>query len=472
MIVKNEERNIGDCLKTVADLVDEMIVVDTGSLDRTKEIASSMGAKVYDFPWCDSFAAARNEALKHATGDWIFWLDADDRITEENRQRAKALFGKLGDENVAYMIKCRCLADEATRTTSEVDHARLFRNHPQIKWRYRVHEQILPSVERMGGGIRTTDVVVEHTGYQVRELEKKKLERNLRLLHQDDIENPDDPLTLFNIGWTYQCLGRAKEALPFLLRSLERCPPGFAVVRKVYAVLVQAYRVQGQIAEALDMCRQGLERYPDDAELLFRQGLMQLDTKDYPGAERSMKLLLERPSRTYVAMGVREGLRGWRAHDVLGQIYREQGKSAEAEESWKKVVAEQPTYLRAWLMLGDLYLSQQRWDDLEQAIARLEKELNMPAEAALLKARGCMARKDFESARRLVEESIAQAPGAIWPREMLSHVLMMEGRDLVAAEKAVRDVLALDPGNAPAKQNLAALLARQQRGIQPPPAKS
>jgi tetratricopeptide (TPR) repeat protein len=240
----------------------------------------------------------------------------------------------------------------------------------------------------------------------------------------------------------------------------------------VYAVLVQAFRVLGKIPEALDMCRQGLERYPDDAELLFRQGLMQLDTKDYTGAERSMRLLLERPSRTYVAMGVREGLRGWRAYDVLGQIYREQGKAAEAEECWKKVVVEQPTYLRAWLMLGDLYLAQQRWGDLEQAIERLEKELHLPAEAALLKARGCMARKDFASARRLVEESIAHAPGAIWPREMLSHVLMAEGRDWAAAEKAVRDVLAMDPGNAPAKQNLAALLARQQRFPPPSPAKS
>jgi glycosyltransferase involved in cell wall biosynthesis/Tfp pilus assembly protein PilF len=464
MIVKNEERNIGDCLKTAADLVDEIVVVDTGSKDRTKEIATSLGAKVYDFPWCDNFAAARNEALKHATGDWIFWLDADDRITEENRQRAKALFARLGEENVAYMVKCRCLADEATRTTSEVDHARLFRNHPQIRWRYRVHEQILPSVERLGGSIRTTDLVVEHTGYQERALEKEKLKRNLRLLHEDDIENPNDPLTLFNIGWTYQCLGRADEALPFLRRSLERCPPGFAVVRKVYAVLVQAYRVLGQVPEALEMCRQGLERFPDDAELLFRQGLMQLDTKDYAAAERSMRLLLAPPSRTYVAMGVREGLRGWRAHDVLGQICREQGRLAESEEHWKKVVNEQATYLRAWLMLSDLYISQERWADLEQAIRRLETEVNLPTEAKLLKARERMARKDYTSARRLVEEAIAQAPGAIWAREMLTHVLMAEGRDWAAAEKAILDVLAMDPGNAPAKQNLAAVQARRRAG--------
>jgi GT2 family glycosyltransferase len=79
MIVKNEERHLPDCLASVNDLVDEMIVVDTGSTDRTKAVAASYGAKVSDFPWVDDFAAARNEALRHATGDWVFWMDADDR---------------------------------------------------------------------------------------------------------------------------------------------------------------------------------------------------------------------------------------------------------------------------------------------------------------------------------------------------------------------------------------------------------
>src|SRR5207244_2007812 len=75
MIVKNEERHLGGCLPSVHDLVDEIIVVDTGSTDRTKEIAAWFGAKVVDFVWQDSFAAARNESLRHATGDWVLWLD-------------------------------------------------------------------------------------------------------------------------------------------------------------------------------------------------------------------------------------------------------------------------------------------------------------------------------------------------------------------------------------------------------------
>src|SRR6476660_1021776 len=80
MIVRNEEANLRPCLEPVRSLFHEMIVVDTGSTDRTRLIAAELGARVVEFPWCDDFAAARNESLRHATGDWIFWLDADDRV--------------------------------------------------------------------------------------------------------------------------------------------------------------------------------------------------------------------------------------------------------------------------------------------------------------------------------------------------------------------------------------------------------
>src|SRR5262249_61212837 len=91
MIVRNEEKNLPECLACVRDLVDEMVVLDTGSTDRTKEIAREMGAKVFEFPWIDHFAAARNECLHRASGEWIFWLDADDRVDEENRAKLRTL---------------------------------------------------------------------------------------------------------------------------------------------------------------------------------------------------------------------------------------------------------------------------------------------------------------------------------------------------------------------------------------------
>src|SRR5438105_10083516 len=109
MIVKNEEANLPACLESVRDLFHEVIVVDTGSTDRTKEIAAGFGARVFDFPWVDNFAAARNAALEHATGDWIFWMDADDRLDEDNRGEMARLLSKLPAEMVAYSMKCLCL---------------------------------------------------------------------------------------------------------------------------------------------------------------------------------------------------------------------------------------------------------------------------------------------------------------------------------------------------------------------------
>jgi glycosyltransferase involved in cell wall biosynthesis len=85
LIAKNEAANLPACLHSAAGLVDEIIVVDTGSTDRTKEVAAGLGARVFDFAWCDSFAAARNESLHHATGDWILWLEADEHNAKNQR---------------------------------------------------------------------------------------------------------------------------------------------------------------------------------------------------------------------------------------------------------------------------------------------------------------------------------------------------------------------------------------------------
>src|SRR5207237_893252 len=122
----------------------------------------------------------------------------------ENKERLRAVFAALPDDNVAFVMKCLCLPDPVTGTATVVDHIRLFRNHPDIRWQYRVHEQILPSVRRLGGSVRWSDVVIQHVGYQDRALRRCKLDRDLRLLLLEDSEHPDDPFTLFNLGSVYQ----------------------------------------------------------------------------------------------------------------------------------------------------------------------------------------------------------------------------------------------------------------------------
>ena len=98
MIVRNEEQVLGRCLSCVKDFADEIIIVDTGSNDKTKEIASLFTDQIYDFPWIDDFAAARNFAFQKGTGDYLFWLDADDVITEEEQKKLMKLKMRLDQE--------------------------------------------------------------------------------------------------------------------------------------------------------------------------------------------------------------------------------------------------------------------------------------------------------------------------------------------------------------------------------------
>ena len=256
MIVKNEERHLHDCLASVVDLVDETIIVDTGSQDRTWQIALEFGAKVYEFPWVDSFAAARNESVRHATGEWIFWMDADDRLDESNQAKLRLLFGRLrqglsgtelgeaggGSPFDAYVLTCRCVASQDDATVTDVHHVRLFRNHSRLRWEHRIHEQILPAVRRAGGTPRFSDIMVHHVGYQDAALRLKKRERDLRLLLLELGELPNHPFTLFNLGMTYLDMKRPAEALPMLQRSLDGSAPADSIVRKLHYLIVQCHR--------------------------------------------------------------------------------------------------------------------------------------------------------------------------------------------------------------------------------------
>jgi tetratricopeptide (TPR) repeat protein len=478
-------------------------VVDTGSTDRTKEIALGFGAKVFDFAWVDSFSAARNECLKHATGDWIFWMDADDRIDAENHEKLRSLFAGLRDplsrpiaQNGrvdvagrapsspapdacwlsatssftgaclpstasvdAWVMICRCLPNPNSGTTTEVHHVRVFRNHPQIRWEFRVHEQILGSVRRMGGTPRFTDIVICHTGYQDAKLRQRKSQRDLRLLEMEYTEQPDHPFTLFNLGSSYLELQRAAEALPLLEMSLARSETGDSIVRKLHYLIVQCYRQMKEPAKALDACQRGRTHYANDAELLAQEAILRGEQNDFAGAEACYRqLLVHRETDHFASVPV--GLNGYLTRHNLAALYMKQGRPSEAEVQWRAAVAEQPEFLPSWYALEDFYLSQQRWADLEDAAEGLARTNGGAVQAIVSRARCHLARREFAEAKSLLAEAIAGDPTALRPRLLLSHVLLQENADPQAAEQALLNVLELDPEHAEAQRNLAILRER------------
>ncbi len=465
LIVRNEEDRLADCLRSAAGLVGEMIVVDTGSTDRTRAVAAGLGARVIDFAWCDSFAAARNEGLRHATGAWIFWLDADERLDEANRQRLRALFAGLPDANVAYTMAQRSVLEAATHSTAVVHHVRLFRNHPKIRWQYRVHEQILPAVRAAGGDLRHTDIVIDHTGFQDPATQEGKVERNLRLLLLELREQPDDPFVHFNLAAVHLGRGQAARALPHLRRSLELSHPADSTVRKQFALLARAHHQLGQLPEALAACRAGRGHFPDDAELLFWEALVFRDHGDLAAAEANLLRLLRLPPGVHLA-GADEGMQTYKARILLGEVCQQQGRLGEAEAQWRQVLAERPEYVPAWQRLAELFAGQGRWDELDQALPHLADQPHLADDVAVLRARGLLARQSFAAARQELETVLARAPQALIPHILLTHVLLQEGRDAAAAEEALRAVVRLDPRQDESWRNLVTLLRHEDRSAE------
>jgi glycosyltransferase involved in cell wall biosynthesis len=355
MIVRNEEGNLEYCLGSVAGLFDEIVVVDTGSTDRTIEIAREFGARVFDFVWVDDFAAARNAALARATGDYAFWLDADDVIDSPEREKLRALLDELrpcdgiansgphsGPYECAYVIRCSCdPGPNGDGGQTVVVHIRLFPLREDVRWSYRVHEQILPALRRANVTVRWTDITVRHTGYTDPALRERKLQRDSKILEEDLAERPDDPFVLFNLGSIAMERKDWKAALNHLNRSLAGSAPTDSVTRKLFAFIARAHQMRGDFTAALQVCADGLRLDPNDAELLFRQAVLYRSSGHPAEAEACWRRIL-RVKRPDQFSSVDQGIPGHLTLRNLAVLAAERRDHGEARGLWQRVLNECP----------------------------------------------------------------------------------------------------------------------------------
>jgi GT2 family glycosyltransferase/tetratricopeptide (TPR) repeat protein len=461
MMVRNEEANLPACLASVEGLFADLVIVDTGSTDRTRELARERGARVFEFPWCDSFSAARNEGLRHARGRYVFWMDADDRLDADNRERLRHVLGQLNGANVAYLMKCLCVPDQMTGTATSVDHVRLFPRHPQLRWDYRVHEQILPGLRQLGIRIEPADVTIHHTGYFDPALRRRKLERDLRLLELERQERPEDPFVLFNLGQIYQETHQLAAALVCLERSRQLSRPADSIVHKLYAMIAHCQRELGRPADALATCQAGQLHHPGDVELLFQEALARQSLGDQAGEEAGWKQVLAATNRPL--LGSEDiGLRGFKARHNLAVMYLKQRRGREAEEQWNLALAEAPGFFPAALGLAQLYQEQGRWPEVERLAQRIESGPGGEPPAARLRAQALLVCRQYAGALQVLDAALARHPRNVSLWVARSYVLLQEGRDPIGAEQTLQRVLDLDPGNDKARRNLA-VLRRQYR---------
>jgi len=288
MIARDEAEMLPDCLQSVKDVVDEMIVVDTGSQDRTVPIAEALGARVVHHPWSDDFSAARNAALPHATGDWILVLDADERLAAGAGEALRAAMTTDGMDCGMLPLHDATRLDApheevlsgAARIGDPVLLPRLLRRTEDLRWEGVVHESPRTWIMSRGGGaIAQVAAPIIHLGAvpTLRE-QRDKAERNRSLLERQVELTPDDPMArsylaseLKSVGRMDEAMTQARAAWTALLERLDRGEPWSAIT--VATQLLVMLLGKGQIQEAVEVIERARALPADHPNLDLLEGV-------------------------------------------------------------------------------------------------------------------------------------------------------------------------------------------------------
>jgi tetratricopeptide (TPR) repeat protein len=273
LIVKNEAKVLGACLESIRHVVDEIIVVDTGSTDDSVEIARRHGALVYEHPWTGDFAEARNEALERTACEWILYIDADERLDAVERADVERLL--TGAPEVAFRILLK--PDSGSTPYREY---RIWRQDPRIRFEGVIHEKVVPAIHRVadqdGRAVGVADLLLTHVGYEGDQTHKHH--RNLPLLRRQLEVEPDNLFNLHHLARVLEGLGEHAEAEQVLARAVAlaqttRAGDPLGSLAMGHLIRVRHYRGD----DVGELLADAVQRFPDNLLILFQEGRYLVD---------------------------------------------------------------------------------------------------------------------------------------------------------------------------------------------------
>lgn len=329
MICRNEAEHIQTCIRSVKQLVDEIIVVDTGSQDHTRELARAEGGIIYDFPWSDNFAAARNFALDQAAGQWILVLDADEILTNADREYLNSLIQSPQIEGY-YVTICSYIGKgEATIIDQAV---RLFKNKPFYRFRGAIHEQIADSIQEHTGvtGLGFASLTIKHCGYLDKEKAvKNKPARNVAIIKRALGNTPDDPFLLYSLGIEYMQAGNWGESaaqFKHALRFLRGCEGYFPHVLTMLGAALLRVNAKEELAGLL---ANALIMLPDNTDLHLLRGMLAYAEQEYELVITELEPVIEQESDILPQSSILK---------LLGDAYRLTGHIEAARQQYAKIL--------------------------------------------------------------------------------------------------------------------------------------
>jgi len=392
LIVKNEERCLSRCLESFKDVVDEICILDTGSTDKTVEIAESFGAKVDFFAWNDDFSEARNKNLEMATMDWIVVADADEYLKQEDIQTLKqALRIRQYD---GFLIKTLNFNQEDSQQHIVNLNQRIFKNNGNFRYQGKIHEQVVCiDPARKGEGFIAIDVGFYHTGYLRSEREEKeKNQRNLTILRAASKEEPETMFSLFNLANEFSNdPNKHQEALNLYNRAYAYRDFGAGFMPKLMMFRLLAMIREKQWDEALEAIDDGLAAYPDFTDLVYQRGVVEKKKGLVLKAIASFKKCLAM-GKPRAALEFSKLSYGYGAHFHLAEIYEQQEEFTKAFNHYQESLRlEKSRYELLYPMfdcLVELEDDRKKVAEVVKRFFNLEDDLNRVAYVKLLLDKG------------------------------------------------------------------------------------
>ncbi|MCD6155462.1 MAG: tetratricopeptide repeat protein [Candidatus Atribacteria bacterium] len=374
VIMKNEERNIPRLLSSLREHVDEMVVVDTGSTDRSVEIARSYGARVYFHEWREDFSAAKNEALEKVQGEWILFLDADEEMRAEDLKKLRLILACAKQE--AFMLPIKSFLDPQERTHMLNYLVRVFRNRPEIRYRGRVHETVEDSLFELGKEIfKLHHLFIYHHGYKDSgKTGWKVLSRNYELLLKEVEENPENVNALSYLGKTCLLDGRTEEARNYLEQVLALSKSFSFTVLSAHFDLARMALEEGNFDEALSHLYLVKEKEPYLPDLYYLLGLVYHRKGEYAKAIECFEKVLSVDHRKSRSLMVFFGISWGDLYQKMGECYlveKEEEKAKECFEKANEFLNDDPN------LLNNLAVSMVRLGDRKRAEAYFRKALEI-----------------------------------------------------------------------------------------------
>ncbi|OAT80850.1 glycosyltransferase [Desulfotomaculum copahuensis] len=339
MIVRDEEATLPRCLESVKGAVDEIVIVDTGSKDRTVETACRYTPGVYHYPWDGDFAAARNFALARANGGWILSLDADEELDPASGDLRALTGNKDGYEAYFLPLYNRAQGDGSPGQYHYV--LRFFRNGCGYRFQGSIHEQVVVAYPEKTG-VAAGPLIRHHTGGG-RERNRKR-GRNLKLLQRAAGELPA-PFRQYYLGVEWLALGRPERALPCFEQALRQLTDAQLLFRlPALHHLLSCLTHLNRLDEAICLCLEECRRYPFYSDVLFAGGLL-LETKgEYAAAVKWFQEALQcgRPPALFYHL---EGTESFLSYFHLGHCYEQMGDHRQASGYYCRALAINPDYI-------------------------------------------------------------------------------------------------------------------------------